>query len=134
MDAEEKKAAGGAEGWRAGLEVWGRVVLVERLVALEDFDGARKEVEAVAARVAKCREGFMTMWKARIAQAEYLDLVNSNPDLPYTDNFSITQHGNVFHITYQGEHRFLSIGRTICRCTTGCRWHRHEPKRLHPQQ
>ena len=56
-------------------------MLVERMVVLEDFDAARKEVEAVAQGIGKCREGFLTMWKARICHAEYLRQVNSNPDL-----------------------------------------------------
>jgi hypothetical protein len=81
VDSDEKKAQDGTQGWRTGLGVWGRQVLVERMVVLEDFDAARKEVEAVAQGIGKCREGFLTMWKARICQAEYLRQVNSNPDL-----------------------------------------------------
>jgi len=37
---------------------------------------------------------------------------NSNPALPYTDNFSITQHAGVFHIAFRGEHSGLMIDRT----------------------
>ncbi|MFU8833109.1 MAG: calcium-binding protein, partial [Wenzhouxiangella sp.] len=37
------------------------------------------------------------------------DRVTRNNALPFTDNFAVSKHGNVFHITFQGAHRNLQI-------------------------
>ena len=34
---------------------------------------------------------------------------NSNPNLPYTNNVAVSRFGNVFMITFQGEHRAYAI-------------------------
>ncbi len=33
---------------------------------------------------------------------------NDDPNLPYTDNVAVSKHDNVFHVRFQGEHRYLS--------------------------
>ncbi|MCX5670548.1 MAG: hypothetical protein NTU94_04405, partial [Planctomycetota bacterium] len=50
-----------------------------------------------------------TAEQVRMALEPILNPNNSDPSKPYTDNFTVTKHGNVFHIAFQGEYRGLRL-------------------------
>ena len=63
-----------------------------------------------------CPRGDTTCFSARcqtVALSCYLETIlnpnNSNAALPFTNNFRVSKHDNVFHITFQGDHRHLVL-------------------------